>query len=230
MDIPSKIPSLSSGNPPSWRHWTLHQWSQAFFRHFFEYEEEDTPVTRLVITDATWSSVTGDTSTSPAQIQQAFLDQFPRTRRELNCHLSSQALNLSLDDYFPYLILTCLVSAASEDDAEAGQFPIRLYELLRMQGDSPLPFDGLGDVWKQLAAQLITGHNQGRPWRKLVLPNPGIEVRIGYSKRLAFPSRNDQQQLAPLLNNLDRSKWLDEPPIDPVLNIIVERNMALVHK
>lgn len=225
MDIPSKIPSLSSGNPPSWRHWTLHQWSQAFFRHFFEYEEEDTPVTRLVITDATWSSVTGDTSTSPAQIQQAFLDQFPRTRRELNCHLSSQALNLSLDDYFPYLILTCLVSAASEDDAEAGQFPIRLYELLRMQGDSPLPFDGLGDVWKQLAAQLITGHNQGRPWRKLVLPNPGIEVRIGYSKRLAFPSRNDQQQLAPLLNNLDRSKWLDEPPIDPVLNIIVERNI-----
>jgi hypothetical protein len=80
MDIPPKI-ALSPSNPSLWRHWTLRQWSEAFFRHFFEYEEEDTPVTRLVITDATWSAVTGDASTLPGQIQQAFLDQFPRTRR-----------------------------------------------------------------------------------------------------------------------------------------------------
>ncbi len=221
MDIPPKI-ALSPSNPSLWRHWTLRQWSEAFFRYFFEYEDEDTLVTRLVITDATWSAVTGDASTLPGQIQQAFLDQFPRTRRELNRHLSSQVLwrDLPLHDFFPYLILTCLVGAASEDDAEAGQFPIRLYELLGMWGDSPLPFDGLGDIWEELVSQLMAGRNRGRSWRELVLPNPGVEVRIGYSKRLAFPSRNDQQQLAPLLNMLDRSKWLDEPPIYPVLNIV----------
>ncbi len=210
----------------SWRYWTLRQWSAAFFSHFFEYNDEDTPVTRLVITDATWTAVTGDISASSEEMQQTFLRQFPRKRRDLNRHLSSQVLwrELSLHDFFPYLILTCLVAASSEEDAEAGQFPIRLYELLGIWGDSPLPFDGLGDVWEKLAALLKAGRNQRHPWRELVLPNPGHETRIGYSKRLAFPLRNDQQQLAPLLNTLDRSQWLDEPPIYPVLSI-VERHL-----
>lgn len=209
----------------SWLNWTLHQWNQAFFHHFFEYGDEDTPVTRLVITDATWSAVTGDTSTPPAQIQHAFLGQFTRTRRELNRHLSSQVIwfQLPIHDFFPYLILTCLVAAASEDDAEAGQFPARLYELLGMSGDSPLPFDGLGDVWEKLANQLTAGRNQGHPWRELVLPNPGIEVRIGYSKRLAFPSRGDQQRLAECFRSLNRNSWLDEPPIYDVLNSVERR-------
>lgn len=219
----------------SWRYWTLHQWSEAFFRHFFEFTDEDTPVTRLVITDATWHTVTGDVtgdaSASPDEMRRAFLGKFPRSRYELDRHLSSLAIRFpgkkvmqrDLHDFFPYLILTCLVAA--EYDAEAGQFPIRLYELLGMQGVgySPLPFDGLGKVWEELANRLRAECKQGRPWRELVLPDPGIEVRIGYSKRLAFPSRNDQQQLAPLLNSLDRSKWLDEPPIYPVLSIIESR-------
>ncbi len=216
MDL-TAITSTSNDLPSSWRNWTLPQWSQAFFHHFFEYGDEDTPVTRLVITDATWSAVTGDTSIPPAQMQQAFLDQFPRTRRDLDCHLSNRACRLPLHDFFPYLILTCLVAAASEDDAEAGQFPIRLYELLGMEGDSPLPFDGLGRIWKKLKDLLTEKRHQGCPCRELVLPNPGNEVRIGYSKRLAFPSRKDQEKLASLLNTLNRSQWLDEPPVWPVL-------------
>lgn len=194
----------------------------AFFSHFFEYNDEDTPVTRLVITDATWPAVTGDISASPEEMQQTFLHQFPRKRRDLNRYLSSQVLwrNLPLHDFFPYLILTCLVAASSEEDAEAGQFPIRLYERLGIWGDSPLPFDGLGDVWEKLATLIKAGRNQRHPWRELVLPNPGHETRIGYSKRLAFPSRNDQKKLAERLSQLDRRSWLDEPLIYPVLNII----------
>ena len=222
--LESKFSSMphepTASSPFSWQNWTLRQWSEAFFRHFFEYEDEDTPVTRLVITDATWHAVTGDASTSPDEMQQAFLNRFPRTRRELDHHLSGQAIRFLLHDFFPYLILTCLVAVASEENAEAGQFPMRLYELLGMRGDSPLPFKGLGDIWEELADQLTAGRNQGRPWRELVLPDPGIEVHIGYSKRLAFPSRKDQEKLAPLLNALNRSQWLDEPPVYPVLNIV----------
>jgi len=222
MDL-TAITSTSNDLPSSWRNWTLHQWSQAFFHHFFEYGDEDTPVTRLVITDATWSAVTGDTSTPPAQIQQAFLSQFPRKRCVLDHHLSNRACRLPLHDFFPYLILTCLVAAASEDDAEAGQFPIRLYELLGMEGDSPLPFDGLGRIWKKLKDLLMERRYQGCLCRELVLPNPGTEVRIGYSKRLAFPSRNDQQRLAECFRSLDRNSWLDEPPIYAVLNSVDPR-------
>ena len=114
----------------SWRYWTLHQWSVAFFSHFFEYNDEDTPVTRLVITDATWPAVTGDISASPEEMQQTFLHQFPRKRRDLNRYLSSQVLwrNLPLHDFFPYLILTCLVAASSEEDAEAGEAAAKLAE------------------------------------------------------------------------------------------------------
>lgn len=224
MDIPSKT-TLASSHPSSWRHWTLRQWSQALFRHFFEYEDEDTPVTRLVITDATWSTVTGDASTLPAEIQQAFLDQFPRTRRELNRHLSSEAIQLPLHDLFPYLILTCLVAAVSEEVTEAGQFRQRLTDMLETWDFAPLPLTGFGKVWEEFRKRLEVGRNQGYPWRQLKLPaDCGRETLIGYSKRLAFPSRNDQQQLAPLLNTLDKSKWLDEPPVYPVLNI-VERHL-----
>lgn len=207
--------------------WTLRQWSEAFFRHFFEYNDGDTPVTRLVITDATWSAVTGDASTLPAQIQQAFLNQFPRTRRELNRHLSSQILwrKLPLHDFFPYLILTCLVAAASEETTEAGQFRQRLADMLKTWDFTPLQLTGLGKVWDAFRTHLDEGRHRGQSWRQLILPHPGIETCIGYSKRLAFPSRKDQKELAPLLHILDRGQWLDdEPLIYPVLNII-ERHL-----
>jgi hypothetical protein len=214
-----------SNDPSSlWRYWSLRQWSEAFFSHFFEYKDEDTLVTRLVITDATWSAVTGDASTAPEQIQQAFLDRFPRTRRELVRILSDDAIGLPLHDFFPSLILTCLVAAVSEEITEAGQFRQRLTDMLQTWDFAPLPLTGFGKVWEDFSERLKTGRYQGYLWRELELPNPGHETCIGYSKRLAFPSRKDQDQLASLLNTLDKSNWLDEPPVYPVL-IIVERHL-----
>ncbi len=186
----------------------MRQWSEALFRHFFEYDDEDTPVTRLVITDAIWSAVTEDANTLPAQMQQAFLNQFPRTRRELDRHLSSQVLwrKLPLHDFFPYLILTCLVAAANEETTEAGQFRLRLADMLETWDFAPLPLTGLGKVWEAFRTHLDEGRRRGQAWRQLVLPHPGSETCIGYCKRLAFPSRNDQKELVPLLHILDKSQ------------------------
>ncbi|CAK0750631.1 hypothetical protein CCP3SC15_160020 [Gammaproteobacteria bacterium] len=219
MKISSEI-DLSPTNSYSWQNWGMRHWSKAFFRHFFEYNKEDTPVTRLIITDAIWSSMTGDTSTLPNKIRDAFLCKFPKERHELDLHLSRHAVGTPLHDFFPYLILTCLVAAASEECAEAGHFPMRLYELLGIQDYSPLPFEGLGRVWEELAEQLKEMRKEDHRVRELVLPDPGNERRIGYSKRLAFPSRSDQQELARLLNTLDRNKWLDDPDEPPVLSVL----------
>ena len=220
------FPESTFSSTSSWRNWTLRQWSQALFRHFFEYDDEDTPVTRLVITDVTWAAVTGDAITAPGLIQQAFLDQFPRTRRDLDYHLSKNACELPLHDFFPYLILSCMVAAASEETTKSGQFRQRLKEMLKTRDFSQLPLTGFGEVWEEFSRQLETGRNQNNAWRCLKLPTDyGQEKLIGYSKRLAFPSRNDQQQLAECLTTLDRNSWLDEPPIYAVL-IGVERRIG----
>jgi|GEM_PF-5381929 len=216
------MPDLESDRSytPSWQSWKLHEWGEAFFDYFFEFSEDDTPVTRLPITDVTWHEVTKDWNTNPGNIERAFLDTFPKKRKvlERNFWKFTDRDDLVPPPSFPYLILTCVVAAASEEESEEGDFRERLRDMLGMGDIAPLPLIGLNKVWEEFARWLDNGRANGQSWRRLVLPEDvGRETIIGYSKRLVFPTRKDRQRLAGLLT---QKNLPDDPPLLSVLSIV----------
>jgi hypothetical protein len=101
----------------------------------------------------------------------------------------------STDDYsgyFAYLCLTLLVDTLSEQDyATEGEFRARLGMWLGIDhGFQQL--SGVAKMWRRLEMWLRTRALSGAPFKQLVLPKiPSTWTHIGYTRRLAFPSRAD---------------------------------------
>ena len=205
---------------PSWQPWGLREWGEAFFDYFFKFSADDAPVTRLPITDITWHEVTKDRNTNPDDMERAFINTFPKKRKALQLNFSkfTDRDDLVPPSSFPYLILTCVVAAASEEESEEGDFRERLRDMLGMKDTATLPLSGLNKIWEEFTRWLDNGRTNGQSWRQLVLPEDvGRETIIGYSKRLVFPTRKDWQRLADLLiqKNLPA-----DPPLSSVLSIV----------
>lgn len=150
-----------------------------------------------------------------ADIRNAFISCFPDdesdVRRLFDPAIVPSGKVRANDDpnFFAQLYLSCIVASATEETFDEGQFRERLAELLGLEGEHDylsrggLPFlwECLED-WSERAART-------RPIRRLVLPDPGHETIIGYSKRLAFPSYRDQIRLSRIIDDEDLS--VDSP-------------------
>ncbi|WP_325344753.1 hypothetical protein [Xylophilus sp.] len=100
---------------------------------------------------------------------------------------------------FAALYLTLL--AASGDDSTSGEGLLRrrFAAMLGMEELASFDFVELPRMWQEFARWCERRGKALGDCRKLILPDPRNESRIGYSKRLAFPTFADEKRLRQLV-------------------------------
>jgi hypothetical protein len=208
--------------------WGLDDWNNALYLHFFAsaLNEPAAPVVTLNLTAEHLREVAGCGCNGPTA-RTAFIDAIKRAlgNRSLAAdawHRSTR-WNSGLDTIPPFLshlLLTCMVANdLSEELQWTADLRVRLSHILGTQ-TQPLP-RRLRSLWEEFAAWSVRQNIAGSGCRQLRLPHipdAGYHSIIGYSIRLAVPSRRDQTTLATLL----RRDGLDgkEPEINAVLSLI----------
>lgn len=195
----------------NWRHWARSEWNDALVSAVFTARDNlATPITRIDTTSKFLRNVAGDPSADPKEIRSHFVNLFKgnvwEVRRQFDYRRQTYLWFPFLSElpFFAQLYLTLLVSSADEGTHDIGDFRRRFVKLLGLPSDSSWPLGGIPELWR--AAESWSRQTIRKDTRQLILPDPGIETIIGYSKRLAFPSYRDQVQLAALLT----SKRLNE--------------------
>jgi hypothetical protein len=133
----------------------------------------------------------------PEDAKRFFLGSFTQTsvtRDVLRGAIIRAPLSDIAPGYFRYLVLSTLVPALSPDDTSTRNFRERIGELLGLDG-ALSDVGGLPTLWKRLSAWCERQRAETRPYRRIVLPDPGHMRLIGYSVRLAFPSWRDRDRL-----------------------------------
>lgn len=187
---------------------TLSAWNDLLGPHFFGVIPDGPldPIRRLVVTPAELARATGVPGALPERADASF--------RRAVCEQARKAGSLLADarDYgswspghvheqppfIAHLLATCrAASEVTEEFQDEGSFFERLSKLL--DGAPIGPPTHLPKLWEDLARWLAGARRSGYPYRELVLPEVGGLKRVGYSLRLAFPSRTDQFKLASVL-------------------------------
>jgi hypothetical protein len=209
----------------AWVSWSQAEWNQALFDYLFV-GDDDYRVTRLVISGSELRHVTGDEGALADDVRKAFIRALWCSPTEFKLRLSARRYPLrrgewtqnSPPPFLAYLILTCLV-ASDADDAlmNEGDFRRRLRLVLAHPEGTSYGLEDVSFLWEVLKQWIDWQREEGRPYRELILPDPGYMTRIGYSIRLAFPTLRDQQRLLRIFvaQRLDAN-----PSIREVLSVI----------
>jgi hypothetical protein len=133
---------------------------------------------------------------SPADAAAAFLASFhPRYDvPEVMRGFRRPSTSAHVPGFFRYLVLSAYVPAVAADDDATRNFRLGLGRALGLMG----PVDNLSELpamWKRLVRWCDARRAEGKPYRRLVLPDPGAWTIVGYSVRLAFPSWRDRERL-----------------------------------
>ncbi|WP_223620593.1 hypothetical protein [Lysobacter sp. ESA13C] len=208
-----------------WQGWGLQAWNERLLSYFFERrEDQQAPVTTLLVTSETLARVTGDSGADPEGARDAFINAVRngiRTPKSLLENASNYQgwpnppPRGSTPRFVAHLLFTCVAASESSDDlGNEDSFIARLRELTENQ----LPGNSLQDLprlWANLARWLEGNEDR---YRRLLLPNPGSFTRIGHTVKLAFPDRRDQKQLSDLLDRAGLAGV--EPPVGRVLSAV----------
>lgn len=120
--------------------------------------------------------------------------------------------------FFAHLIFCCLAATESPDDvANEDSYRARLRELCG-GALTEADFVALPWLWRYLVQWL--SQTDPSTYRRLRLPPDNGYTLIGYTVRLAFPSRSDQVALGEVLADADCTGW--EPPVGHVLAAVGE--------
>jgi hypothetical protein len=210
----------------TWQQWTAREWNDVLFEHFFSQAEGPAlPVTRLVVTKDELYQAVKDTAARPADVETAFVRALRCSPWQFRHQMSDQWLNFrgewnqqAVPGFFVYLVFTCFAaSTISKDVFGVGDFRKRLQILLAHPTDTNYELPHLARLWEALSVWITRCRSQGKPYRQLVLPDPGRMTRIGYSLRLAFPGRRDREALARLVSGRGLER---ESPVRAVLKLV----------
>ncbi|MEA1053131.1 hypothetical protein U5801_25470, partial [Lamprobacter modestohalophilus] len=105
--------------------------------------------------------------------------------------------------FYAQLHLTIMAASADEELHGEGDFRRRLAQMLGLPIVDYLQGRHLPQLWEKARRWSERRAEKGDAVRRLVLPDPGNQTIIGYSKRLAFPGFLDQNQLADFLGEED---------------------------
>ena len=212
-----------------WKAWDVTEWNHRLLDAVLGARSQSGGPTRIIdVTEPFLASVAGETADRGEEIREAFLALYrigPTRARDLfdaekQLSQGSVAADRS-PSFFGQLYLSCIVASATSGTYQEGNFRRRLARILGLAADSDyLSRGGLASLWEALAKWSERASSAGRPFRPLVLPDPGGETIIGYSKRLAFPAYADQTRLAAIIANDDLST---DSPVQHILRAIGSR-------
>lgn len=128
--------------------------------------------------------------------------------------------------WFNYLLLSCHAAALSPSVAHSDRFRDRLQARLGLeQGLSEL--SGLATLWERAERWCRHRHGLGEPIRLISLPDPGNMSQIGYTVRIAFPSRLDLRRMERLFQNLPpRARATADTVVAAVRSVLAERGWS----
>lgn len=183
------------------------QWETALTRHYLR---SDGPcgASALSYLDATPEQLAIATGRSTADAENVLREFFSlfhdrKAVRLALAHGVPQQEGTECDGpgWFRYLVLTCVVAAASPELARSNDYRERLQSILAWDSRL-LGLSGIAVLWQRLVRWCAEHRAEGEPYRAVELPDPGAWRQIGYSLRVTFPSRGDRRRLATLLEPL----------------------------
>jgi hypothetical protein len=210
------------------RGWRLAEWNCALYSHFFAIRSRDdiTALTRLYVTAEDLRAASGFLCAAK-EARSAFVATMRNAlgSRSLGTDASHRCKQWNpqssvIPPFLSHLVFTCMVANdLTEELRSVGNFRDRLALILGTPSQSGL--EHLRPLWEELAAWSVNRNLADAGCKTLRLPripDSGYHSIIGYSIRLAIPSKRDQANLAVLL----RQSHLDggEPELDAVLRVI----------
>jgi hypothetical protein len=170
----------------------------AIFHNQFHLSRE---IRRIDATDAFLAEVGG--FDNGALARASFLRAMPHTESGVRSLFGFGAMHRwtpENDDlpFYAQLHLTVLAASADESLQDEGNFRIRLAQMLGLEPKDYVSSGCLPALWKNAQRWSILRADGMGDTRRLILPDPGNETIIGFSKRLAFPGFHDQNRLAEL--------------------------------
>lgn len=210
------------------RGWRVEDWTNVLFVHFFGLRsgENPGPIVTLNITGEHLRDA-ARTACSAAEAKAAFISAIKRSAGSYSLGVDASRRSMgwsprrnTVPPFLSHLLLTCMVANdLSEELSWTGNFRIRLSQILETESQPNL--DRLRGMWEELEAWSVRQNVEGAGCRQLRLPeipDAGYHSIIGYSIRLAVPSRRDQTILATLLqqNGMDGR----EPERNSVLRVV----------
>jgi len=200
----------------AWQSWTLSDWNKALIEAvFFDPTRLDREITRIQASEKFLALCTGDPSCDSKAAQRAFTSSFGATSAAIGRHFkwTGTLVNLTArynrPQVFAALYFTLLAASADEDTYEVGDFRERFVELMKPVNVAWPTFSDLPQLWLHVASWSRSRAKRQGDCRVLLLPDPGSENRIGYSKRLAFPAYRDEVNLQSVLSSRKLSSSSD---------------------
>jgi hypothetical protein len=200
-------------------------WNRCLIDAVFSTDTGTGPVRTIKATDKFLALASSSPSDSPQVVRsvrndfiRAFSGSHRQVRRlfEYDHQMALWRLGQGRPPFFGQLYLSLLIASATEETHGDGDFRRRFCLMLK------LPFadyiaNGLPRLWEQLATWSVGQSQAHQPIRRLVLPDPGHETIIGYSKRLAFPGYSDAARLSQILFE---NVITHESPLKSILDVI----------
>lgn len=191
-------------------------WSRKLFDSIFKVTEDapaNDPVVRINIKHATlWTRVLDQSNdeSEAKSIENSFLNECvlecPQKsadwfqRKMLEGAKSAQTGDPR--DNFWLLTISLLAATADEESLGQNDYRTRLAEILEVQNERETRFglQSLPIMWEALRAKTLEmAMSSSGCYRILELPDPGNEVRIGYSKKLTFPAQKDLKKFVEVI-------------------------------
>ena len=206
---------LMKESAKGWRSWNRFDWSEALLEHYFGSTESTDPVRALVVVGEELVRVVGDPEAHSLEVENLLVERVLRGVGDNNFWFHAKtAAGSSKPHYLGHLITACL-AATDLDDGDENSYITRLADVTgSARGD--LNLEVMAELWRHLSVWLEEHSDQYRP---LVLPDPGGWTRIGYTVKLAFPSRRDQLALAKILSSGNLT--VEDPPVGLVIDAVI---------
>ncbi|MEW8052010.1 MAG: hypothetical protein AB2784_08260 [Candidatus Thiodiazotropha endolucinida] len=180
----------------------LHDWNCRLVEAiFFDRVTSSPEIRRIDATDSFLAHVGGFDDVTAAR--KSFLDAMPHTEHGVRLLFDPSVMDnwTPANDDLPFyaqLHLTILAASGEESLQDVGEFRVRLAQMLGLEPKDYVSRTHLPALWQYAQQWSANRAKRLGDTRQLILPDPGNETIIGYSKRLAFPSFRDQNHLAEL--------------------------------
>lgn len=187
-----------------WPQWTESEWNGALFEYYFGCDENDAPLTRLVVTGRGLTQAVGGEPAQVPEVEERFRKVLSASPQRINARFGGSDFSFSAPYDEPpraalHLLFTCYIASGSDEVLSEADFRRRMAVVLHHPEGTYYPLQGLGRLWERLKEWIARARASGHAWRDIFLPDPGRMVRIGYTLRLAFPHRRDRTLLAEIV-------------------------------